>query len=305
MEAIRYGILRRRERSMNQRTSGKLKRPPNAAWLSDTPGHQWNPDKWIPPSDDEKWEPYLLSFDKDVRGLIFSDLHFPYHDIPAIKAMLEHGRRLQVDFLIINGDLFDFYKLSRFDKDPNARDVAGELDQVNQFLDGLDEMFPKARKIFKLGNHDERLPIYIQNHAPELAKVLRNVVTFEGLLELEERGNWELVDNQRLIYANELTILHGHEFPTPVIGPVNAARGLFIRAFDSAIAGHHHQISEHTAQTVRGKPITTYSIGCLTGLNPRYRRLNQWSHGFAVLEFGRKQGFRVDSKRIYKGRILN
>lgn len=297
VECIRLAVMRRRGRSEKGRGQ-------KDGCVSTAPTVQWNPEKFIPPSDEQKWIPYDFTVDRDCRGLVFGDLHFPYHSVSALKCLLERGRKINPAFIIINGDGLDFYKLSRFHKDPRKRDVVGEIKKANEFLDVLDEMFPKAKKVWKNGNHDERLQHYINAHGAELFDIINEKISLDKLLELEERG-WDYVDDQRLIYANELTILHGHEYPTPVIGPVNAARGLFVRAIGCALVNHHHQISEHTSSTIRGKPITTKSIGCLCELNPAYARLNKWSQGFAELELGRRSGFAIHNKRIHNGRLLD
>jgi len=49
------------------------------------------------------------------RVLILSDIHVPFHDVQAIEAAVEWGRREKgVTDVLINGDLCDFYQLSNF-----------------------------------------------------------------------------------------------------------------------------------------------------------------------------------------------
>ena len=67
---------------------------------------------------------------------------------------------------------------------------------------------------------------------------------FSHFLRLEEHGITYIPDNQQ-IKAGKLNIIHGHEFGGSFFNPVNAARGLFMRAKASVLAGHNHQTSEH------------------------------------------------------------
>jgi len=258
----------------------------------------------LPESDEQSFDPFYLKVDKDSTLLVLSDIHIPYHNMVALKTALESGRKRAPKIVLLNGDTIDFYKVSRFSKDPTKRDVKGEVDKTNQLLDVVDEIFPKARKIWKDGNHDERLAMYVMQAAPELFKLAKGSVDIEKLMLLKERG-WEYITGKRPIYAGRLTILHGHEYPTPVLGPVNAARGLFLRAKESALVGHHHQTSEHTESTVRSGIITTWSTGCLCELHPEYARFNKWNHGFAEVELSPSGAFQVHNRRIFNGKLLN
>jgi hypothetical protein len=90
-----------------------------------------------------------------------------------------------------------------------------------------------------------------------------------------------------------------------MIGPVNAARGLFMRTKACAIVNHHHQISEHMESDIRGNPIATWSLGCLCELHPMYARFNKWSHGYANVTLSPNGEFQVDNKKIHNGKLLN
>jgi hypothetical protein len=253
----------------------------------------------LPDSDETIWEPFLIDGEQKIG--IFGDVHIPYHNIPSLTAYLQWLKKQNPDTLLINGDLCDFHGLSRFEKNPKARNLAGERDATLQFFNVLRKMFPKARVILKLGNHDERLEKYLNVKAPELLDI--GELGFETLFKLENYGI-ELVGQKRIIRAGGLSILHGHEYPTPVIGPVNAARGLFLRAKDSALVNHHHQVSEHTESTIKGEMITCWSLGCLCELHPAYAPINKWSHGGALVELDKEGNYEVTNKRILHGKVL-
>lgn len=302
IEGARQGVLYRRGRSKQKvalrSASSRCNSQPGTS-----PSTPWNPQS-LPRSSEKPFLPHRVSVDRDTRALILGDIHLPFHNLPALTAAIEEGRRRDCRILILNGDTLDFYHLSRFQKDPRVRRPKHEIALGNQLLDTLDDAFPKARKIFKLGNHDERYDHYLQANAPELFEVIAEHAGLDKLLELEDRG-WEQVGQKRPIYLGKLPLIHGHEYPTPVLGPVNAARGLFLRTKDCAMVNHHHQTSEHTETTIRDEMITTWSVGCLCGLHPEYARFNKWNQGSATVEIDARGHFDVHNFRIHQGKILN
>jgi predicted phosphodiesterase len=269
---------------------------------SSAPNYSWNPECYLPKSEEMPFLPHVVSVDRDTRALVLGDIHLPYHNLPALTAALRHGQKQECSLVVLNGDTLDFHRLSRFQKDPRARSAFDEVASANQLLDCIDELFPKTRKIWKDGNHDERYDHYISAHAAEIFDIVKEHASLEKLVELENRG-WEYVSEKRPIYLGNLSLLHGHEMPTPVIGPVNAARGLFLRTKASAMVSHHHQVSEHSEPDIRGKLITTWSIGCLCDLHPAYARFNRWAHGFALVNLAKNGNFEVENKRVIDGKL--
>jgi hypothetical protein len=56
---------------------------------------------------------------------------------------------------------------------------------------------------------------------------------------------------------------------------------------------------------MNGKSVTTWSLGCLSELNPAYMPLNKWNHGFAIVDLSDNgEDFHVKNYRIHKGKIL-
>lgn len=253
-----------------------------------------NPYK-LPDSEETTFKPYIL---KGVKKLaVFNDIHVPYHSIEALTAAIEYTS--DCDALLINGDLIDFYGLSRFMKDPRKRSVAHELKATNDLLDVLQKKYKKI--FYKLGNHCIRFEHYLMMKAPELLGIA--AIELPELLKCKERGI-EVIKDKTIIKANGLNIIHGHEFGGSVFSPVNIARGLFLKGKTSAMQGHNHQTSEHTEPNMNGDITTTWSIGCLSELHPEYLPINKWNWGFATVDLSVPNEFRVDNKRIFKGKVL-
>jgi predicted phosphodiesterase len=266
------------------------------------PGFVWT----FPHSCAPSYQPFILDA---ARTLILSDLHIPFHDGRAIMAAIEFAKPRQPDCILLNGDVCDFFSLSRFDKNPTESSIKKELEGTRQFLGWLRQTFPKARIIYKLGNHDEWLDKYLLRKCPELfgldALRLENLVTgvFEGS-NLCRVDGIDFIDDQQKIKAGHLTIWHGHEIGKGSIAPpVNPARGLFMRTMDCGLMGHLHKGSSHEETSSKGKLIATWSTGCLCGLWPRYARVNKWNHGAAWLELN-QQNFSVTPIRILNGEVL-
>lgn len=247
------------------------------------------------------WEPFNI-IPKCGRILVISDIHVPFHDDLAVRLALNHGKAQDVTHILINGDLMDCHSVSHWERDPRTRDFQGELDAGRLFLQVLRDQFPKARIVFKLGNHDEWLERYYSVKAPELLGV--SDYELKRLLRCNDVGV-EVVTQKRPVMAGKLAIMHGHEFAKGIAAPVNPARGFYMRAKDNILGGHFHQTSEHNEKVaVSGRLLTAWSTGCLCDMRPAYAPFNNWNHGFAIVDVKANGDFHVKNLRIYKGRIL-
>ncbi len=284
-------------RTSLRRIEGKLGIPKDKSLVL-TGERPKNPYK-LPDSEEKDFVPYVLP-EEQKRILLLSDIHIPYHSIDAVTLALDYGKEKDVDTIILNGDTIDFYQLSRFEKDPRKRSFAHELEATRSFLKTLREEFPKAKIIYKLGNHDIRWEKYLVARAPELLGVPEFELSV--LLKFNEFGVTNVAD-KTVIKVKSLNIIHGHEFTTGFVAPVNIARGLFLKANAIAIQGHNHATSENTVTTLNGDMITTWSTGCLCELHPAYSPYNRWNHGFAYIEVT-DTGFEVFNKRIKNGKVF-
>lgn len=239
---------------------------------------------------------------KEKRIAILSDIHIPYYDEQALNATLFYLIDWKPDCILLNGDIIDCYHLSNFEKDKRARSFKYELDVLRNFFVELRSLFPKARIIYKIGNHEERYEKQLLQRLPELIEL--EYFHFENVIEAN-KYNISVVANKRMIRAGHLNIAHGHEFAKGFIMPVNVARGFYLKAKSNIIAGHHHRISEHTETDINGKTIGAWSTGCLCELNPRYMPINNWNHGFATVEIINSDGdFRVKNHKIINGEVV-
>ena len=255
----------------------------------------------LPNSYAQKRESYTFPLGNN-NILVLSDLHVPYHDISAITAALEYGLANKVNTIYLNGDVIDCATISKFEPDPRARSFKEEADSTRALLKVIRDTFPDAKIVWLKGNHDIRYEKYLFRKAPEIFD--DSYYRLEERLRLNELGI-ELLDEQVLVYAGKLIMTHGHLTIRGAFSPVNAARGVFIRAKASVLIGHQHQVSEHTEHNLKGEMISCWSTGCLCTLYQPYDPQNtKHSHGFAHVQVEKNGNYSVTNKRIVDGKIL-
>ena len=253
----------------------------------------------FPASDETEYLPYILK--KEANNILcLFDVHVPYHSIDALTKAVQYGKENNVNTIFIGGDFMDFYGLSTFEKDPRRRRFSEELEDGREMLRILRREFPKAYIYYQLGNHEERYERYMKLKAKELLDI--SDFRIDVLLRFGELGI-ELIDEKRIAKAGKLSILHGHEFGRQIFSPVNPARGLYMKAKKSSICGHHHQTSEHAEKDISGDVVSCWSSGCLCELNPDYRPINKWNHGFIHVTVEEDGNFEVRNKKIINNKI--
>lgn len=253
------------------------------------------------------WRPLVVSKDSWTNALILSDLHIPYHDEEAIDIAIEDGQNHNTDLVVLNGDLIDFYACSYWETDPRMRNLKEEIEVARSMIRVIRGAFPKARILYKLGNHCERWEMYLMRKAPELLGI--EDFELDQILRLKE-SNIEIVDGKKPIVLDsgkgQLHLVHGHEFQkTSIAAPVNPARGLYLRSKENSLCGHHHQSSEHTEKSLGQNIVTCWSTGCLCDMHPIYCPINKWNLGYArVTRNVSKGGFRVKNLKLLNGEII-
>lgn len=251
-----------------------------------------------PASAESEYAPFILP--PVGNGLVIGDVHLPYHDQRSLDTAIDHAQKIgATEHLLILGDLMDFYQLSQFSKDPRKFCVESEIEMATKFLGEMTKIF--AAVYYKAGNHEQRLQTFIYRNAPALAG-LPGLDMIE-MLKMSEMGVRYVPSDVPIYAGDNLTLIHGHEYGQRMYSPVNAARGLFIKALACSIAAHGHRTSHHDEPDIRGRDISTWSIGCLCDLHPEYARLNKWNHGFGLLDFEGGDEWDFINCRIVNGRV--
>ena len=87
----------------------------------------------------------------NIKGkeiLVLSDIHIPFHDKKALNIALQYAK--DCDTILLNGDIIDFYGLSRFIKNPEKSFINHEIEIAKEFLQMLRSNF-KGEILFKVG----------------------------------------------------------------------------------------------------------------------------------------------------------
>jgi len=262
----------------------------------------------LPKSEEKEYLPYIIEGPQRIAALF--DVHAPYHSIEALTAALDFLSDKDITTLLIGGDFFDFYGMSRYAKDPDKRNTAEEIKVGVELLKTIFETLNPDKVVFKYGNHDERFEHYIWQKFAEIPQLTdfeeMKQINLETILRnrLGKDFPIDFVTDKRIIKVGDLNVVHGHEFPSGITSPVNIARGLYLRAKANTMCGHSHRTSSHVETDINGQMITTWSVGSLCELHPLYMPINSWNHGVALITLDESGIVDVQNKRIKNGKIV-
>jgi predicted phosphodiesterase len=245
-----------------------------------------------------KEQPFFILPKDDYSILVINDIHIPFHDVKALTAALKEGKRRKVKAVILNGDVIDFYGISRFSKTQYVS-IKAELNLAADFFTVLRKYFPSADIIYKTGNHEDRWKVYLWNQSMEIAEL--ESLRLENLLSLNKL-RIDFVDDKRVIKVGSAYIVHGHELYSSA-GAINVARNIRLKTLDNTIFGHFHKTQEDYQTAISRNMFGSWSIGCLCGLRPSYMPLNNWNHGFGILNLQSDGSFEFENKKIIDGCI--
>ena len=228
---------------------------------------------------------------------ILSDIHVPFHSVEAVVCAIKRLREEKIDCLYLNGDTFDFYSISRHEKEKDLRDFPKEIEMCRNFLQKLRDIFPTIPIYFKAGNHENRYQRYLNEQAEEFAQL--HEMQFDKFFRLDSL-DMKFVPDWQGMEMGDLLVLHGHE---ALAGSINPSQSIFNKMFCNALIGHVHRTTNTIKKTGFKQFIHTYSTGCLTQLSPKYYPFAQHNNGFAIvtIEDGKSK---VENIMIKDGKIV-
>ena len=211
------------------------------------------------------------------RVLFVSDIHCPYQDNQALKAMYSFMDWWKPNEVILLGDLVDFYAISHFSKDPErALKLQNEIDESVVVLDKIRSHAGKVPITLLEGNHEVREEQYLWNRASELSGL--KALKLENLLELD-RLKIKFVKNGIMHYKG-IIVKHGS-----VIRKFAGytAKGEFEKNGVSGISAHTHRLATYR-QTNEGGAFVWVESGCLCKLEADYLKgeVPNWMQGFTI-----------------------
>ena len=224
-------------------------------------------------------------------ALIIPDCHIPYNSDKAYDLMLQVACDLpRIDEITILGDYADFYCINDHgSKSPKVEQLLSkEIEGVNERLDELDFLFPKAEKVFIQGNHEYRLERFLLKYAPALFEH----VTCPKLFELEKRKNWTWIpygpEQLHSILKSKLFARHEPLGSSP--------KATATKALCSLVYGHIHRIEESHMVGIDGTDHVVFSCGWLGDKGNKevfgyVKNQPQWQLGFSVAYVNPNNGY--------------
>lgn len=209
---------------------------------------------------------------------ILSDIHVPFHSLEALTCAIKYLKDQEIDCLYLNGDTFDFYSISRHEKEKDLRDFPREIEMCRNFLQKLRDIFPLIPIYFKAGNHENRFQRYLFSQAEEFAGL--HELQFDKFFRMDHL-KIEWVEDWQGMEMGDLLVAHGHEL---MAGGMNPSQTTFNKTFCNTLIGHVHRTTSTTKKDGFKRYIHSYSTGCLTHLSPKYYPFAQHNHGFALVE---------------------
>lgn len=120
--------------------------------------------------------------------LVISDVHDIDADPFVLSVIIDTAKRIQPDVICFNGDIYDMYEFSRFDKDPRMVKIRERFDFVREHVfKPIRKACPNAQTDLIIGNHEQRILKLLADRSPAM-KVLVDLmgITFSQLLGLDE-----------------------------------------------------------------------------------------------------------------------
>lgn len=240
---------------------------------------------------EQRGQHLIFHADSAFTAFIMGDLHFPFADPSALELakIIHHEAKPAVT--ILNGDIVDFFGISRFPVPPIRRaSFASEvLDDARQ----LEEIrkWGKGHWVYIEGNHEHRLRQYLYRKAEELA----GLVSVSDLLDCERLGITYLAHHDYPVQRDEfaapqvklghLYVLHGDTIRLSG-NTVNIGRSIYQRLLKPILVGHWHRVDSYFQTDYEGVTSGTWVCGCLAYPRPHWDTGRIWGQGCAVVTVG-------------------
>ena len=225
--------------------------------------------------------------------VIASDIHIPFQDKAAVNTFVRYCEITKPTAIVLNGDVLDFYKLSRFVKG-EGRNPYEEVTECQNLLKELKTKCPDSQIYYVIGNHETRLETYVLNNAPHLSSLIEDVFTIIKTKDIGVAGCAEVVIN------NSFVCTHGK-----MLGSKSGLTAIkeIEKHFMSGASGHVHRLAKFITRKA-GRKFVWLETGCLCDLNPEYMSDPDWQQGFVVVRFEDGKLYKAETIEIENGEIL-
>ena len=237
---------------------------------------------------------------KYKKVLFVPDIHAPFQDIKAVKAMVSFASWWKPDYVYFLGDVVDFYSISSFTKDPQrALSLQWEIDEAKKVLKMICAATPAAHKYFIRGNHEARMQRFLWTRAAELSGL--QGLQVEVMLDLHGFGIHYYPEGRTKFRGT--IIKHGdivRKFAC------YTGKGEFENTGISGISGHTHRLGLYSNTNEAGN-FVWMECGHLCDIHQEYLegKVPNWQQGFGIgfYKEGSKR-FNVEPVRIINHKAM-
>lgn len=233
------------------------------------------------------------------RAVGLFDVHLdPENDEfhPAYKVARQYTLDVEPEILVLGGDFGTYNSLSSWNKKkPLKAEGKRYYDDYTACLDELymyTHRLPNTRKVFIMGNHEQRAEWLVEKHPN-----MKDFVNLRRQLELDDLG-WEVVDFEDYIQIGELAWTHGWYW-----NEYHAAMTLK-RFVGNVVYGHvhHHQVDTQNVHFGKKQHIAL-SSGCLSDRYPEWKgkKPTRFQNGFVTVNYRKDGKFNIDHHMIFGG----
>lgn len=239
-------------------------------------------------------------------ALVTSDQHGRFVDWNAwgaVLAILDAAKAgvlgFDIDRFVFNGDLLDFYELSRWPKDPSVeRPIEDDLAAAKTMISDVRARMVEGEPIDVCpGNHEFRYELHLRTDAKKLSGL--KMLELPNLLDLEKYG--AIMHPKSGFLFGDCRVYHGETVRSHA---AESAKHEMMKWGTSGVSGHVHRLGTYKRTTHAGTMQWT-ELGCLCDLDAEYMtHVPNWQHGCALLFRYDDGSVHHELVRIVRGRVV-
>ena len=230
---------------------------------------------------------------------VINDIQIPFQDNRVLYGLLVPFLvSLNLDGIILNGDIVDCYSISSHRKDAKKLTQSGlnvEIKEAHRLMNHFKKV---PVKWWLGGNHEDRFYRHINDNAPALG-IIPNL-DFQTIFGLAECGfKWK--DYGEYVMLGRLMVTHG-DIVRKHSG--YSAKAHFDKFGTSVLHGHTHRLGAYAHTNIAGIH-GAWENGCLCRLDGLgYAKHPDWQQGFSIVNVDNNGFFNVQQIPIINRRVF-